>query len=182
MLASPLRDLANTILTPHMLGHTVEGHAVLPGVAAQGRDDDLVSLFRWHAVAAHRGAVRHPLRHALRAVRSPDPARSLAPAARPATPHLAGAPAGLPRSRVSLCAAIAFCRLCKLLSLRTNKDCSSRYGCREADRGAPVPENPRGERRASQCAGHELARGAKGSRADTKAACRPRRRLQRLYR
>jgi phosphoglycerate dehydrogenase-like enzyme len=31
--ASPLRDLPNTILTPHMLGHTVESHAVLPGVA-----------------------------------------------------------------------------------------------------------------------------------------------------
>jgi phosphoglycerate dehydrogenase-like enzyme len=30
---SPLRDLPNTILTPHMLGHTVESHAVLPGVA-----------------------------------------------------------------------------------------------------------------------------------------------------
>jgi phosphoglycerate dehydrogenase-like enzyme len=32
---SPLRDLPNTILTPHMLGHTVEGHAVLPGVAVE---------------------------------------------------------------------------------------------------------------------------------------------------
>jgi phosphoglycerate dehydrogenase-like enzyme len=30
---SPLRDLPNTILTPHMLGHTVESHAVLPVVA-----------------------------------------------------------------------------------------------------------------------------------------------------
>jgi len=30
---SPLRELTNTILTPHMLGHTVESHAVLPGVA-----------------------------------------------------------------------------------------------------------------------------------------------------
>ena len=30
---SALRDLPNTILTPHMLGHTVESHAVLPGVA-----------------------------------------------------------------------------------------------------------------------------------------------------
>jgi phosphoglycerate dehydrogenase-like enzyme len=34
-MASPLRDLPNTILTPHMLGHTVEGHAVLPGVAVE---------------------------------------------------------------------------------------------------------------------------------------------------
>jgi len=33
--ASPLRDLPNTILTPHMLGHTVEGHVVLPGVAVE---------------------------------------------------------------------------------------------------------------------------------------------------
>ncbi len=32
---SPLRDLPNTILTPHMLGHTVEGHAVLPRVAVE---------------------------------------------------------------------------------------------------------------------------------------------------
>jgi D-3-phosphoglycerate dehydrogenase len=31
---SPLRDLPDTILTPHMLGHTVESHAVLPEVAA----------------------------------------------------------------------------------------------------------------------------------------------------
>ena len=30
---SRLRDLPNTILTPHMVGHTVESHAVLPGVA-----------------------------------------------------------------------------------------------------------------------------------------------------
>ena len=30
---SLLRDLPNTILTPHMVGHTVESHAVLPGVA-----------------------------------------------------------------------------------------------------------------------------------------------------
>jgi phosphoglycerate dehydrogenase-like enzyme len=30
---SPLRELPNTILTPHMVGHTVESHAVLPGVA-----------------------------------------------------------------------------------------------------------------------------------------------------
>jgi phosphoglycerate dehydrogenase-like enzyme len=30
---SPLRDLPNTILTPHMVGHTVESHAVLPVVA-----------------------------------------------------------------------------------------------------------------------------------------------------
>ena len=30
---STLRDLPNTILTPHMVGHTVESHAVLPGVA-----------------------------------------------------------------------------------------------------------------------------------------------------
>jgi phosphoglycerate dehydrogenase-like enzyme len=30
---SALRDLPNTILTPHMVGHTVESHAVLPGVA-----------------------------------------------------------------------------------------------------------------------------------------------------
>jgi phosphoglycerate dehydrogenase-like enzyme len=30
---SLLRELPNTILTPHMLGHTVESHAVLPGVA-----------------------------------------------------------------------------------------------------------------------------------------------------
>jgi phosphoglycerate dehydrogenase-like enzyme len=30
---SALRGLPNTILTPHMLGHTVESHAVLPGVA-----------------------------------------------------------------------------------------------------------------------------------------------------
>jgi phosphoglycerate dehydrogenase-like enzyme len=29
------RDLPNTILTPHMLGHTVEGHAVLPCVAVE---------------------------------------------------------------------------------------------------------------------------------------------------
>ena len=34
-MASPLRDLPNTILTPHMLGHTVEGHVVLPGVAVE---------------------------------------------------------------------------------------------------------------------------------------------------
>jgi len=27
------RDLPNTILTPHMLGHTVESHAVWPGAA-----------------------------------------------------------------------------------------------------------------------------------------------------
>lgn len=33
--ASPLRDLPNTILTPHMLGHTVEGHVVLPNVAVE---------------------------------------------------------------------------------------------------------------------------------------------------
>jgi phosphoglycerate dehydrogenase-like enzyme len=32
---SPLRNLPNTILTPHMLGHTVESHAVLPGVAVE---------------------------------------------------------------------------------------------------------------------------------------------------
>ncbi len=31
---SRLRDLPNTILTPHMVGHTVESHAVLPKVAA----------------------------------------------------------------------------------------------------------------------------------------------------
>ncbi|MSO99619.1 MAG: D-3-phosphoglycerate dehydrogenase [Acetobacteraceae bacterium] len=30
---SALRDLPDTILTPHMVGHTVESHAVLPGVA-----------------------------------------------------------------------------------------------------------------------------------------------------
>jgi len=30
---SALRDLPNAILTPHMVGHTVESHAVLPGVA-----------------------------------------------------------------------------------------------------------------------------------------------------
>jgi phosphoglycerate dehydrogenase-like enzyme len=30
---SALRELPNTILTPHMVGHTVESHAVLPGVA-----------------------------------------------------------------------------------------------------------------------------------------------------
>jgi phosphoglycerate dehydrogenase-like enzyme len=30
---STLRTLPNTILTPHMVGHTVESHAVLPGVA-----------------------------------------------------------------------------------------------------------------------------------------------------
>jgi phosphoglycerate dehydrogenase-like enzyme len=30
---SELRGLPNTILTPHMVGHTVESHAVLPGVA-----------------------------------------------------------------------------------------------------------------------------------------------------
>ena len=32
---SPLRGLPNTILTPHMLGHTVESHQVLPGVAVE---------------------------------------------------------------------------------------------------------------------------------------------------
>jgi phosphoglycerate dehydrogenase-like enzyme len=32
---SPLRRLRNTILTPHMLGHTVESGAVLPGVAVE---------------------------------------------------------------------------------------------------------------------------------------------------
>ena len=32
---SPLRDLPNTILTPHMFGHTVEGHLVLPGIAVE---------------------------------------------------------------------------------------------------------------------------------------------------
>jgi hypothetical protein len=36
-----------------------------------------------------RTAMRHPLRHALRAVRSLDPARPLAPAARPAALRLA---------------------------------------------------------------------------------------------
>jgi phosphoglycerate dehydrogenase-like enzyme len=32
---SPLRDLPNAILTPHMVGHTVESHGVLPGVAVE---------------------------------------------------------------------------------------------------------------------------------------------------
>jgi D-3-phosphoglycerate dehydrogenase len=32
---SRLRGLSNCILTPHMLGHTVESHAVLPGVAVE---------------------------------------------------------------------------------------------------------------------------------------------------
>ena len=32
---SALRKLPNTILTPHMVGHTVESHAVLPGVAVE---------------------------------------------------------------------------------------------------------------------------------------------------
>jgi phosphoglycerate dehydrogenase-like enzyme len=32
---STLRDLPNTILTPHMVGHTVESHAVLPAVAVE---------------------------------------------------------------------------------------------------------------------------------------------------
>jgi phosphoglycerate dehydrogenase-like enzyme len=32
---SPLRALPNAILTPHMVGHTVESHGVLPGVAVE---------------------------------------------------------------------------------------------------------------------------------------------------
>lgn len=39
---SPLRALPNTILTPHMLGHTVESHAVLPGVAVEAVNRVLV--------------------------------------------------------------------------------------------------------------------------------------------
>jgi D-3-phosphoglycerate dehydrogenase len=32
---SPLRGIPNAILTPHMVGHTVESHGVLPGVAVE---------------------------------------------------------------------------------------------------------------------------------------------------
>jgi phosphoglycerate dehydrogenase-like enzyme len=35
---SPLRDLPNTILTPHMLGHTVESRGALPGIAVEAID------------------------------------------------------------------------------------------------------------------------------------------------
>jgi transposase len=48
-----------------------------------------VCLFLWHAMAGHRTALRHPLRHALRSIRSLDPARPLAPVAQPAAPRLA---------------------------------------------------------------------------------------------
>jgi transposase len=41
-------------------------------------------LFLRHAVAGHRTALRHPLRHALRTVRPLDPARPVAWAAQPA--------------------------------------------------------------------------------------------------
>ena len=37
----------------------------------------------------HRSALRHPLQHAVHAVCSLDPARLVAPAARPAAPHVA---------------------------------------------------------------------------------------------
>jgi hypothetical protein len=45
--------------------------------------------FWWHAMAGHRTALRHPLRHALRSIRSLDPARPLTPVAQPAAPRLA---------------------------------------------------------------------------------------------
>jgi hypothetical protein len=48
-----------------------------------------ICLFLRYAVAGHRTALRYPLQHALRTVRSLDPARPLASAARSAAPHLA---------------------------------------------------------------------------------------------
>ena len=47
-----------------------------------------------HAVAGDRSALRHPVQHAVHALCPLDPARAMAPAARPAAPHLA---AGLRR-------------------------------------------------------------------------------------
>jgi hypothetical protein len=48
--------------------------------AAQGGDGDLVCRLLRYAVAGHRTALRHPLQHALRTVRSLDSARLLASA------------------------------------------------------------------------------------------------------
>ena len=62
--------------------------------AAQGDHGDLVRRVLRHAVARHRPALRHPVRHALHPVRPLDPAWPVAPAAQPLDPGLA---AGLRR-------------------------------------------------------------------------------------
>ena len=51
----------------------------LAGAALQGHHGDLVCLLLRDAVAGDRPAVRHPLRHAVWAVRALDPAWPLAP-------------------------------------------------------------------------------------------------------
>jgi D-3-phosphoglycerate dehydrogenase len=38
---SPLRDLPNAMLTPHMVGHTVETHDRLPGVLLENIENAL---------------------------------------------------------------------------------------------------------------------------------------------
>src|SRR5690242_20648352 len=55
---------------------------------------DLVRRVLRPAVAGDRAALRHPVQHVVRALCPLDPARSMAPAARPATPRVA---AGLRR-------------------------------------------------------------------------------------
>src|SRR3954447_13396541 len=61
----------------------------LAEAALQGGHGDLVCRLLRHAVAGDRPAVRDLLRHAVRTVRALDPARPLAPLARPTAPPLA---------------------------------------------------------------------------------------------
>ena len=63
---------------------------------AQGDHGDLVSVLLRHAVARHRSAVRHPVRHAVHPVRPLDPAWPVTPAARPPDPTWRQASAILP--------------------------------------------------------------------------------------
>src|SRR3954468_22486135 len=65
-----------------------------PPLTGQGDPGDLVRRFLRHAVARHWPAVRHPIRHAVHAVRPVDPTWSVAPPAQPLDPGLA---AGLRR-------------------------------------------------------------------------------------
>ncbi|WP_174436280.1 hypothetical protein [Azospirillum brasilense] len=49
----------------------------------------LVRVLLWHAVARHRPALGHPVRHLVHAVRPLDPARAMAALARPAASDMA---------------------------------------------------------------------------------------------
>src|SRR4051812_21473300 len=91
LIPSSTKCWRNSRLWPRTAAGRCDGTQATSGRSgvAQGGHGDLVCRLLRHAVAGDRPAVRDPLRHAVRAVRALDPARPLAPLARPTAPPLA---------------------------------------------------------------------------------------------